>query len=277
MAEYQDLSEKQIQAGYWFVTHKLQLKKMLIAFLFFSNLAVWGYVLFSLAIAFGSSYANDRQMKVAMVFDTALHPDAVTQAQPQSIQVREVVSYFSGDKRLDAVARIVNPNQYWGATFDYRFITTQGPLPLRKGFILPGREKFLFDLDVEADRINSVTLSHVVWSRHNTIEDILAMRELFEYQDIVVTPKGIDSLDAHSVRFTVHNKSTYNFFQPQFQVHLKRSGATVAVQQVSLSGTLRSGESREIDVRWPEDIGVINSVVIIPDINYLDPQVYTSH
>lgn len=277
MAEYQDLSEKQIQAGYWFVTHKLQLKKMLIGFLFFANLAVWGYVLFSLAVAFGSAYATDRQMKVALIFDTALHPDAVTQAQPQSIQVREVTSYFSGEKRLDAVARIVNPNAFWGATFEYRFITTQGPLPPRKGFILPGKEKFLFDLDVEADRINTVTISNVVWSRHNDIADIIATRELFEYEDIVVTPKGIDSLDAHSVRFTVHNKSTYNFFQPQFQIHLKRSGATVAVQQVTLSGTLRSGESREVDVRWPEDIGVINSVVIVPNINYVDSQVYTAY
>ena len=45
-----NLTEKQLKRGYWFVTHKFQLKKALTISLIVLNVGLWGYVIFGLTV-----------------------------------------------------------------------------------------------------------------------------------------------------------------------------------------------------------------------------------
>ncbi len=274
MAEYQELSEKELRFGYWFVSNKLLLKRLLIAGLFLVNMLVWGYVLFSLVMAFGVEYQKDRMIERDLVVNQYSDTNALFElTQPRPLQTLSVTTFGATEGRLDALARVRNPNQSWGAEFSYQFQVSDGTAMMRRGFIMPGEEKYVFDLDIEGRQVVGVQLSNVEWTRENDFATIQGQRAQFTFTDVAYIPKIEAEAEANRAVFTVTNNSSYNYYQPRFQVLLQRGSTIVGIQELTID-RLMSGQTRTVEVRWIEQVAAVQSVQIIPDINYLSESAY---
>jgi hypothetical protein len=155
----------------------------------------------------------------------------------------------------------------------YQFETSTGVGELRKGFVLPAQQKYLMDLDIETLQITGVRLIDVEWTRENAIQEIMSTREVFSFEDVIFSPRGTEEIPTSSARFTITNNSNFNYYNPTFQIFLRRGGSIVAVQEVTLD-FLRSGQSRALDVRWIENIPSVQSVDVVPIINYISEDAY---
>ncbi len=276
MNEYQQLSEKRLRFGYWFVTNKLLLKRLLTAGLFLINMLVWGYILFSLVMAFGVEYQKDRLIERDLVVNQYSDVSALFDVtQPRPLLTLSVATFTSFENRLDALARLRNPNASWGAEFAYQFNVSDGTAMVRRGFIMPGEEKYLFDLDIEGRQVLGVTITDIRWIRENDFATLQAQRAQFEVRDVAYIPKAEENIEANRAVFTVVNNSSFNYYEPRFQVLLQRGSTIVGIQEITVD-RLMAGQSRTIEVRWIENIPAVQSVQVILDINYLAESAYVA-
>lgn len=269
------LSEKQLSAGYWFVTHKLFLRNTLIFFLILCNMVVWGYVVFSLVFAFGVEYLQDRQIASDVVNDRFVNLQGIRElTSPKDIVKENISTLASAGERIDILARVRNPNKKWLATFDYYFETDKGPSQSYKSFLAPAQSKLLLDLDVPAGSFKELKITNLVWTRDLNYSELVSERERFTFSEAEFVNRGEGSATAGDrAVFTITNNSNFNFYKPVFQVLLKNGTAIVGVQTLTIDRIL-SGQSYPVDIRWFEDVSNVTDIEVIPDINYRDQKVY---
>ncbi|MCC6639523.1 hypothetical protein IT409_03115 [Candidatus Falkowbacteria bacterium] len=274
MENYQQYSDKDLKRSLWYVSHKIILKNIFLGVLFFLNLVVWGYVLFGLVLTCGVNLSGYRDVQYGIVVDETLNQEyLLEQTRPKNISTQSIKTLPSGSGRIDALALVKNPNQFWGATFTYQFVGQGTGFSKRIGFILPGQEKYLYDLDVEASEVSEVVISDVVWTRYNDFVEQQKIHEKIALSDVVFTPAGSDVGSTSAVTATVTNNTTFDYYEPTFFVTLLRGGEVVAAQSLTID-ELRSGQSRTLDVRWVESVPALTEIGIFSDINYLSPEAF---
>ncbi|MFH1173168.1 MAG: hypothetical protein V1692_01400, partial [bacterium] len=183
--------------------------------------------------------------------------------------------------RYDFFAQIKNPNQEWYvASFDYRFILSSGSTEVRQGFLLPEEGKYLMDLAVETKGASQARLEirNIEWRRVNKhqIPDYQAFYQEhfnFELADIAFTSAGQSAAGTGQVDFNIINRTAYNFWNVGFQVLLYNGRQIAGVNYISLEQLL-AGENRPVHVYWYEKLPNISQVEIIPEADIFDSKVY---
>lgn len=276
--ENEQLSEKELKFGYWFVTNKIKLKNILLIVLFFSNLLLWGYIVYILVSSFGTNYWKDSQIRQDLVVDRFTNLDSLIEStKPVDIKVVSIDTYPSYDSRMDLVAKVTNPNANWLGTFKYQFVTSVNDTTQRNGFVMPGESKYLLDLDITSGSVGLVNIFEVNWVRVSDYAQIKEVSEQFEITNIKYLPKNTQENESSNniASFTIKNNSNFNFHKPNFQVLLKNGTSVVAVNNVTVEELL-SGQSRDISVGWVENILSVKSVEVLADINYISKDSYIS-
>lgn len=148
------LTQRQIKLNYWLVTHKAQLKKVLIISLIVLNMGFWGYSIYSLIIYFSTTKNHEiilKNFSQGLIDWPAYH----TKNKPQDLVVYEITVIPLSRNRYDLVAQVENPNEKWAILdLDYRFVWPGSIAPAsgqdnseadlkigatwRKNFFLPG-------------------------------------------------------------------------------------------------------------------------------------------
>lgn len=272
------LTEQQLSFGYWYVTHKLQLKAALTVFLIlwsvgFGGYAVWGFVKLYL-IDYPAYRQMQRESGLTLVNYAALE-------NARALDVRTVQVFDAGAGKVDALALVRNPNPRFSATFIYQFVGEGAAPPERQGFILPGEEKPLISLGIETQtRFRSARLE---------IRDVqftrLDAHEIPEYasyrasrlapltaEDVVLTPAQNPG-EVTRVTFTAKNGGAYSYWTVRYIVLLYRGQSIAAVNAIELSNVL-SGETRPASVTWFEQIPSVTKVEVRSEVNILDQNAY---
>jgi hypothetical protein len=270
-----NISEKQLKFGYWFVTHKILLRNIFTIFLFAVNAVLWGYVLYSFYYTFVQNFNGYNQLKADLVSDRFTNLQSVLAVtKPKAIQVESIDTLPSVDNKLDIVALVKNPNQSWAGKFKYNFTINSGRTETRNGFIFPGQEKFLYDLDVDAVEVSNISITDVVWSRENNYQQIAATRDQFHFSDLKYIPAGTeDSVKVNRAAFVVTNDSNFNFYKPSFLVILRRAGQIVGFNNIILE-SFYSGKSINAESRWFEAMPEVDQVEVVSDVDYLNDSAY---
>lgn len=270
-----NISEKGLKYGSWYVNHKIFLRQLLIAGLFLLNALLWGYILFSLFYNFVLKYNDYQQLKADLLFDRYTNYQGILDMTvPRPINVLSIQTLNSVENKLDIVAQVSNPNQKWFGHFKYSFATSSGATQLRDGFILPGETKYLYDLDVAAASVQNIDIGKVDWLRENNYPQLAAERDQFQYTDVSFIPAGTaDGLSANRAVFTVTNNSNFNYYHPTFLVLLKRGGQIVGFNAVAAPNLL-SHTKINLESRWFESLPDVENVEIVPDIDYLSDSSY---
>lgn len=262
----------------WMILHKIALKKFLIYFLILLSLLFWGYGMYGLVDWLFITGPAERSA-IARLHENLVNPEAIP--RPRSLEIKGI-TLISGT-RYDAFAVIKNPNSKWFATFDYRFLIAGEETTTRQGFILPGEEKFIFDLGLQVKgkpTRATLELKNLHWKRIQSreIPDYDAYRDArlaFGISDVSYTPTlQVAGKAISRATFTVRNNSAFNYFEVPFVVILHRGGVIAGIG-LATAQNLNSGEERKMDATWFDTLSGITKVEVRPELNILDSSVYS--
>jgi hypothetical protein len=276
-----DISEGQLKWGYWFVTHKLLLRKILVVVLIVLNAGFFGFSGYRFVLDLLD--APIRAQMIKSLTTNYLNPDLTASEAPRSLVASNVQVLVSTGK-YDFVSTVKNVNQNYYAHFSYRFVAGDFATAGQQDFILPGEEKFLANLAVTAtNRPAGATMeiSNVSWQRVNKhiIADwpTFASQHLnFPVTDILYTP-GIEIAVGKPLigrtTFTISNNTGYGYYNVQALVLMYRGAALAAVNLATIP-TLAPGETKTGGVTWYEDFGAISQIKVFPTVDITDDASY---
>ena len=182
----------------------------------------------------------------------------------------------------DFYSELQNPNEEWSASFVYYFTGSFGETVKQAGFIMPLENKSIISLHQNvATKPNSgqLVVENVVWLRvdAHAIDDIatwLATHDQFTVTDATFdTTLMVDTNKVGRSSFTITNNSPYGYHEATFTVILERNGTPVGVHQVALNN-FDTGDFRRVDLNWFGTFPGAADVVVVPNIDYFDLDVY---
>jgi hypothetical protein len=279
--EVQNMSDTQLEQAYWYVTHKVLLKKILIITLIVIDAALLLFAGYGLTnyyfLEAGKWDAAVRELAAAN-FNPEAHRALVP--QPLNISAGQVIA---GAKTQDFIAQVNNPNATLGATFTYRFHAGSDSTDSQHGFILPGEQKYVVTLGAKlASRPTGATLelTDLVWRRidRHKIPDYAKFAS--DRLDIPITDVLFDpafQVDAATTvgrtTFSVSNNTGFTYYAARFLIIQFRGTVIGAVNTVTLAD-LKPRETRLAEVTWFDPLPAISKVQVVPDIDILDPVAY---
>lgn len=276
-----DLSEEQLKWGYWFVTHKLLLRRILtIALIVFSaiNLGYSGY-----SLTLDVLNARNRLNELALLSTLQLNP-AISKAQaPKALSFANAQVIVTQGK-YDFLSTVGNPNDNFAARFTYRFVAGNFASETVRGFVLPGEQKLIAQLGVVSpDRPTGAYLEvvDVAWQRidkhvYPDWKAFVGDRLNFKISDTAYTPSielEKDKPFIGKTSFTIANATGFGYYGVRVLVVIYRGPAAVGVNSATIA-VLPPGESRSGEVTWYEDYGAVTEVKVIPEVDILNDAVY---
>jgi len=276
-----DFTEGQLKFATWYVSHKILLKKIFIGFLIFLCAIFWGFGLYGLINYY---FIEGPSFNLAMrELSRGVDFSAINKAlQPKGLELGTTTIFSSGKGRYDFVGKVFNSSSNWRAEFTYNFLVDGVARPEKSGFILPGEEKYVFDLGVSAEaRPRSATLEikNFKWQRIDAheIPDYDAWQEdrlNFLVTDVKFTPAAVgESIPISRASFMVRNATAFSFWDVGFEIFLYRGSSIASVNYVTLE-EFRSGQNRSVEVSWFETLPSITQVKVVPEVNIFDSKAY---
>jgi len=277
------LTEDKLKMGYWWVTHKVQVRRAFSVFMVFFDLALVGFGAFGfLDYYFGTGVQE--QLHLSQI--SRLYSDYGGLRQlmaPVDLTIETVNVLPAGDGAFDIVAKIVNRNPKQWAEFDFQFVSG-GPLgQVSHDFVLPGTFKYIHLLDLKsASRPGTpeVQFTNLAWHRVNAhvigpdFPGWARERLNLTISDVEFKPPDPkDQLTISRATFKVKNFTGYGYRRIGFFVSLIGNGALSGVNYVTISD-LRPGDVRQVDASWFSAVPSVSSVEVVPDVNIFDDLVY---
>lgn len=277
MDEYQPLSTKELERGYYFLTHREQFKKIgLVALLAVVLIIYVVLIINALKLASASSY-TEQVAKLNVQTNWSVYHE-----RRKPIEVNRLFTkYLSlGDGKYDLVVLLENPNQDWAATeIEYEFTIQGQSLGTEKTFLNPGETRFLVKFGYQ-DRSTvsnlAVNIINTKWRRFENDTPVIN----WDIKNAEYTPtsnKAVGSADSvvipANVKWEARNLSVYDFWEVDFIVALFNGEDLVAVNKYK-ARDFDSLENREIEVFWQNSLSRINKVEIYPVLNWVDYENY---
>ncbi len=276
----EDLTEKQLKWGYWFVSHKILLRRIFVAFLIAINAALLGFAGYGLVADILNARERERMMAAlaGSQLDLVARDDA-----PRSLVMGQAQALSAGGK-YDFIASLKNPNRSHYAHFSYRFVAGAVSTPFQKGFILPESEKFLVELGFVSDvRPSGATLeiANIEWERvdRHAVPDWSAYAR--EHLNFQISDISYDSAieiapgkpPIGRTYFKIVNSTGYAYYDLKVLVLMYKGPVLAAINSavfpIFAPGAIETGE-----VTWYEDYGAISEIKVLPEIDVTDQASY---
>lgn len=275
------LSEQELKLSYWFLSHKMLLKKILMGVIIGIGGIFWLYALVGLvdwAIVTGPK--ERANLKTILQIKTS--PAALAEAAAKNIIFTDAEIFSSGVGRYDLVAKALNPNDKWWAEFDYQFMGEGLTDGVKKGFILPGESKYIVNLGVELPfrpRNARLAIQNLKYHRVNPhdIMDYGKWRD--EHFNVSIGNKAFNSnlsqgnKNISTLSFTAKNNTAYSFWSVGFYGLLYRGEQLVSINYLAAEN-FTAGESRDLQMQFYEGLPSITKYDVVPEMNIFDASVY---
>lgn len=279
------LSTKELERGLWYVEHRQKLKIGLMVFLALAAAISWSYTIYGFAYYFTRGLSQDEQLTKELVETNGVGHDYILQISAKNFSVSPVKILRSASNKYDFYVRLNNDNQRWWAEFDYYFTAGGQQTPKTEGFILPSSSEDLMALAQEftyEPSFAQLIIDNIRWHRldQHKIPDwsvYYKSRMNIASADIKFTPANSsplsEKLNLNELNFQVINHSAYNFWQVGFAVLLYGGSSLADVNHYTLDNFM-SGQERSVSLSWPGNIGQIDRVEIVPEINIMRDDIY---
>lgn len=277
------LSEDKLKWGYWWVTHKVQVRKVFTVCLGIFGGALVVYAGFGFLDWFFGSGVRERAQIAALTrpqMDFVAFNNALS---PKPLIIDDAQTLDAGSNSYDMFAQVTNSNLRWWLEIDYKFEAGGVDIPPAKAYVLPGETKFLRSLGVKSETSpGSPTLNIVGVHWHRVDQHVVRpdyatwaqMRLNFAITDVEFKPPDpTDPIAISRASFTVTNDTAYGYWNVGFFVTLQNGGSIVGVNYVTIS-ELRPGQARTVDATWFGDLPPVTRVEVTPEVNIFDDRVY---
>ncbi|OGY49412.1 MAG: hypothetical protein A3D39_02640 [Candidatus Buchananbacteria bacterium RIFCSPHIGHO2_02_FULL_39_17] len=267
-----------LKASYWYVTHKLLLRKILVGFLIFLNLVFYSYSLYLGLLIFvvqDPLLKQDLNQLSGNLIDYRYFHEI---NRPIPLEILDSAVLGSRDGRFDYILKVRNPNlKLTAAKALFQLVAGSQVMAEKHSFILPGEEKYIafFGLESSADTAPAIRLAQVNWRRVSNYEDFRQQRFQFSSNEVEFKNAGVGSSSSavSTLNFKITNQSAYNYWQVGVYMVLFSGDQVVGANYLALDN-FKSGETRPVEMRWYESLSYVSRVDIIPEVNILDPAVY---
>lgn len=274
MDDYQihDLSEKELKFGYWFLTHTEQLRKILIGFIIFICVVVWGLAGYGL-VKYLKDLPQDKAITAGIINATVDYESFRQRNQPLGLQISEPEIIYTGKNKYDFVASVYNPNQKRGVVeLAYVFRAENFATPTATATILPEQKVYLLSLaNISEWRLSQAKVEIVDLRWQSLVEKIDLTASLIDVADISFAAQPVG--DGLKLSFTAKNNLLKNLWEVDFQAVLIGAGGIVGANQLKVENFL-AGEKKEIEMNWFERLPKVQSAEIIPLVNIYKSDIY---
>lgn len=279
------LSTKKLDFGLWYVEHKRYFRQAFIGFLIIIGAVTWIYSIYGFAYYIARGMAEDEELVRTLVETKIISHEYLKQISAQDLKYYPVHIFKSGEGKYDLAVRVENSNQRWWAEINYYFSAGNIHTKETASFILPNEAKYLMALarDFRVKPANAqLVVKNISWHRVDRHE--IADWEDYKnnYLNIAVEnikfiaasrSKITEKINLNQVNFDVVNKTAYNYWQVDFPILLYNGSKLIGVNKYSVS-ELMSGETRQIQVRWPGNLGRVSGAEAVPELNILRDDIF---
>ncbi|MFA4936668.1 MAG: hypothetical protein WC575_00020 [Patescibacteria group bacterium] len=270
------IPEQEFKLGYWFFIHRDLFKKVIISLLLLIILSFGGYGIIGLIRYLATTRAYN-QMLVSLTENNVDTSFWKIKNKAEEIQVIKVQAIALG-QTYDLVAEIKNPNLRWSVTsLDYRFLVDGQELATGSSFILPLEEKYITAYNIRLNN-NYKDISLVItenrWQRLRDFKEFPILNFIMtgqQVEDINLTSQGAQQGTRLAIDLT--NRSAYSFWQVNITALLKSGNEIMAVASKAIT-SMESGQTQTVEFFWPQSYHNISEVIIKPEVNVLDPEVF---
>lgn len=278
---YNNLSDDELKASYWYVTHRILLRKIGIGTLMVISLGLLLYGVISL-INFYSGGEKQIDQLTSQVSQERLNVELLAEAnKPKNLSVGETQVLRGKTGFVDLVVEIANPNQQWTVqSLDFYFLIGEEKTEIKQAFILPGELKYLvfFNYPSNSTAINAqLVIENIKWEKISDFQPMKDQMLNFSYENASVLSSSASGLSAEStistVSFDVLNKTSFSFRNPHFIILLSRGNQLIAVADTYVDG-LATGERRTEKINLFQNLPSSTQLQVVPDINILDPDTF---
>jgi len=272
MNDYQPLNSQDLEKGYFLLTHRQLIKKIIVGAALLVILIIYTVVVFNFIRFVRTGTFNAMSQAANWTYDWASYHQS---RQPKGLDNSPAQFFSLGKTKYNLLAVISNPNEDWAVTqLDYTFIVNGQELEKQTAFINPAEKRLLTKMGYEA-RTNisklEIKIDNIKWFRvENDLPDIN-----FEIKEAKFFPAtrqtvGADTFDVPArATWTAKNLSLFNFWNVTWQVALMSGSKIVAINELSTRDFL-SLESRDLEIAWLNDLPRVGSLEVFPVLNKLD-------
>lgn len=275
------LTDKELEKAYWYVTHKEQLKKIgTIALAVVAGL-LFLYGLIGLILFYSYQNQEMAELQKQTVAEKINYAYLQEKNNPMPVEKGAVRVLKTDKNHYDIVVNVTNANSSWYlASFDYSFLLQGQTTDKKSAFLLPGETKYIMDLAWESAQSFSTAeliLENLQWQKQADYESLQDKVLHITTDDVKFIPSkklGIsDKVPVSQVQFSTKNDSAYNFFQVDYGVVLFRGSQIVGVTKTFVKN-FQAGDEQEMKVNFYHALGSVDSVLVIPEVDILDPEVF---
>lgn len=269
---FTDLSNQDLERGYWWLQHKELINKIFLVFLILSLLSLYTWLTFAYVRYFQSgNWETYAQQLDANQFNWGQYHQM---RAAKALKISGAQALATNGSLYNLVAAIENPNTDWLATkLTYRFVVNGQAQANKETFVLPTSQKFLLQLAYQAKTsIQSVQIEilDTTWQRVGKTDFNVFSSTDAQYlgpNTQVVDDKKID-LPARVV-WQATNNSLFDFWQVPWQIAVYNQDRLVGVSEL-LVEDFKSLETKDLEVVWLYDLPRITKVVVTPQLNIKD-------
>lgn len=273
------VSNFKLKVSYWYVGHKLELKRALIAFLIVLSVIFYSYSIYQVIMILFVQEESFRQDMASLTTNLIDYEYFHRVNKPKDIKILGFDSADGREGRYDFVAKVINPNPQWVASkVLFQLVSGSQVIAEKTSFIYPNETKYIMIFGQEVSGNSPMLkIADVDWSRYRQFEEFADPRLKFTTSDIEfksARESGIvGDLPVSTLDFKITNNSAYSYWQVGVQMVLLSSQKVVGANYISLDQFL-SGETRDIEMRWYEPLSSVNQFEILPEVDILSADSY---
>ncbi|MEK7557639.1 MAG: hypothetical protein AAB530_00300 [Patescibacteria group bacterium] len=281
------LSINKLNFGLWYVEHIEQMRLILIFILIIISAVSWLYTIYSFTYYYVRGIKEDKIMMQQLIETKGVDHRFLVQSAAKDLAIYPVQVLQSTNKKYDFLAQIKNSNlKFWG-NFDYYFLVDGKKTRQQSGFIFPGELKYFFDLAQDFSyqpTVVQLVIENLKWSRTNRQID-----DWQNYYDVHLNIANTDvkfipanqselsqKLELNQLSYNSYNKTPYNYWLVDYLILFFSNNTVININKYTLSDFM-AGQTRLIQLSWPGNMGRVDEVKIIPDINILDKDIYVKY
>lgn len=271
------ISNFQLQISYWYVTHKLQLRRALVIFLIILSAGFYSYSIYKavdILIIQGPSFQRDLNFLTTNLVDYSYYRQA---NKPDNIQIAEFSAVGGHEGKYDFVAKLKNPNSDFTARQVLVQLLAGGQVVAEKTtFVYPNEEKYvgIFGQQIAGGGNPVIKIARIDWFRVNKFEELSQPKLRFEISEIEfksARDSGVrGDLPVSTLDFKIKNDTAYNYWRVGVYMVLFGADRIVGANYMALDQFL-AGETRELQMRWYESLPSVTRVEILPEVDILNP------
>ncbi len=272
------LTDKQLEQGYWLATHRELLRKIGIGILI--AIASSMVILFLVQLIVWATHIKQTNQIWTDISLPIVDYKAVD--RPIDIQVNTAIAVKHNDSSVDVVFGLKNMNRTFGAAdIEYEVFVGGQSAGKEHVSLAPGQDKYLTKSSIPANGGTppgvSVSIYDVQWTRLKRIDLLPDVAWEFSDANFSYIRATSDTAAFQSeLELTIRNKSVYGFRAPQVVVLMKDENSVIQGIGTLQIDAISSLETRTIVFRWPERLPRTVQPTIFVNVDTLDPNMIIS-